>query len=306
MRSIFGFIIEPLAQILLWIQEFTGFSWGWSIVVLTIFVRILLIPLGVKQYTSMRGMQKLQPKIKEMQKKYKGDKQKLNEEMMKFYKENKVNPFGSCLPLLLQMPIFIALYLLLQDPDLYINVRPLVSKSWLWIDDITYAASITSDYVIIVLLYMGTQFLSGRLLATSTDKTQQMMMTVMPLFLGVIFLFYAFPAGVLIYWVTTNVWTIGQQLVTKRIITAREARNGLALATAGGGSVALEDAGTKGIGKKAAAKKSATRKSTGKQAAGKKKTGKKTASKAKAGGSKPKAGSKKSGGQSGGKPGSKK
>ncbi len=244
MTGVFSFLIEPLARILLWIQEFTGFSWGWTIVVLTILIRILLIPLGVKQYTSMRAMQKLQPKIKELQKKYKDDKQKLNEETMKFYRENKVNPFGSCLPLLLQMPIFIALYLLLKKTELYIEIRPDVSVSWLWINDIRL-----KDYAIIF-VYIGTQFLSSKLLNTATDKTQQMMMTVMPAFLGVIFLISDFPAGVLIYWVTTNVWTIGQQLVTKRIIQSREEANGAAAAVAASSSKAVTGkSGSSGGGK---------------------------------------------------------
>jgi YidC/Oxa1 family membrane protein insertase len=282
MTNALSFLIDPLYDILNWIHANLGISWGWSIVVLTIMVRILLIPLGVKQYTSMRAMQKLQPKIKELQKKYKDDKQKLNEETMKFYRENKVNPFGSCLPLLLQMPLFFALYLMLRKYS-----SSFENDSWLWINNIN------DPDRLIVFLYIGTQFLSSRLLSTATDRTQQMMMTVMPLMFGVIFLIYPFPAGVLIYWVTTNVWTIGQQLVTKRIIQSREEANGALAVSAADGS---SGGGAKKTGKKKV-------KQSGKRPPGGDKK-KKSASKGgeKSVSSKKKmTGGKKSGGKSGGK-----
>src|SRR3990167_8118642 len=112
----------------------------------------------------MRGMQKLQPKIKELQKKYKDDRQKLNEEIMKFYRENKVNPFGSCLPLLLQMPVFMALYFML-------TAEPFETEnSFLWISNITQPDKL------LVFIYIGSQLLSSKLLAATVDRTQQMMM----------------------------------------------------------------------------------------------------------------------------------
>jgi len=279
MTNALSFLIDPLYSILDWIHATLGISWGWSIVVLTIMVRILLVPLGVKQYTSMRAMQKLQPKIKELQKKYKGDKQKLNEETMKFYRENKVNPFGSCLPLVLQMPLFFALYLMIKS-------HPFDSDyAWLWI------GNINDPNTLIVFFYIGSQFLSSRLLSTATDKTQQMMMTVMPMMFGVIFLIYPFPAGLLIYWVTTNIWTIGQQLVTKRILESREVVNGGAAAVTVPATVGSEK-------KKAAGKGKAVRKGGKKSGPRERKsTGKPR---------KPATGSKKTGGKSGGKSGSKK
>ncbi|MCL5883394.1 MAG: YidC/Oxa1 family membrane protein insertase [Actinobacteria bacterium] len=207
-----SFIIDPLRSLLDGIHSNLGVSWAISIIILTIIVRIILIPLTVKQFTSMRAMQKLQPKIKELQAQYKDDKQKLNEEMMKFYKENKVNPFGSCLPLIIQMPIFISLYYMIRSnpfPD---------DNAFLWISDINQSSQL------LVLFYMATQLFSSLLLTTAVDKSQKMMMILMPLGIGVFFLFGNFPAAVLIYWVTTNIWTIGQQLVVKRIIAIREAR----------------------------------------------------------------------------------
>ncbi len=215
------FIIEPLYNLLNGIHGL-GVSWAISIILLTIIVRIILIPLTVKQFTSMRAMQKLQPKIKELQAKFKDDKQKLNEEMMKFYRENKVNPFGSCLPLLIQMPIFMSLYFMLN-----LHKDDFAGSSFLWIGDITQKSQA------LVVIYMITQLFSSLLLTTTVDKSQKIMMLLIPLGIGVFFLFGNFPAGVLIYWVTTNIWTIGQQLLVKQIIQAREAGEEVVLAVSG-------------------------------------------------------------------------
>jgi YidC/Oxa1 family membrane protein insertase len=216
MTDFLSFIIDPLRAVLDSIHSViyptVPYAWGFSIIILTIIIRIFLIPLTVKQYTSMRSMQRLQPHIKALQKKYKDDRQKMNEELMKFYRENKVNPFGSCLPLLLQMPIFLALFYMLRNepftPD----------PSFFWIDDI----SLSDPYKILVFLFIGTQFLSSKLMSTSVDKSQQMMLLMMPIVFGVMFLFMDFPAGVLIYWVTTNIWSVGQQLSVMKILKARE------------------------------------------------------------------------------------
>lgn len=212
-----SFIIDPLRAILEAIHSVIAdipYAWGFSIIILTVLIRIVLIPLTVKQYTSMRAMQKLQPEIKKLQAKYKDDRQKMNEELMKFYRENKVNPFGSCLPLLLQMPIFLALFYMLRTetftPD----------PSFFWIADISQP----DPYKILVILFVVTQFVSSKMMSASADRNQQMMMLVLPLVFGVMFFFWPFPAGVLIYWVTTNVWSVGQQLTVMRIINAREAR----------------------------------------------------------------------------------
>jgi YidC/Oxa1 family membrane protein insertase len=221
MKERLSFIIDPLYSVLTWIHDNAGVSWAVSIILLTILVRVVLIPLTVKQYTSMRAMQKLQPQMKELQAKYKDDKQKLNEEMMKFYKENKVNPFGSCLPLLLQMPIFMALYFMLVN-------QPFESdNSFLWISNINESSQV------LVLIYMATQLVSSLLLSTAVDKSQRILMILMPLGIGIFFLFSNFPAGVLIYWVTTNLWTIAQQLVVKQIIQAKEAREEAVIASTG-------------------------------------------------------------------------
>ena len=117
LADILGPIERPLTAILEWLHGTVGISWAWSIVVLTVMVRILLVPLTVKQVKSMQRLQEYAPQLKAIQQKYKGDKQRLNEEVMKFYRENKVNPAASCLPVLFQIPVFIALFYALRDFD---------------------------------------------------------------------------------------------------------------------------------------------------------------------------------------------
>jgi YidC/Oxa1 family membrane protein insertase len=206
-----------------------GFTWGWAIVMLTLVVRLILLPLFVKQYKSARRMQEVAPQMKELQRKYKGNKQKLQEEMMKFYKENDVNPFGSCLPLLLQAPVFIALYYTLQSQDFtdgsdlsFMYVIPDVSKL---LTQIGWAV------IPLVAVYAISQLISTELSATATmSKNQRWLMRLLPI--GIVFFIFQFPvpAGLVIYWATTNLWTAGQQLVLKRRIEAEiESKGGTLL-----------------------------------------------------------------------------
>ena len=209
-----------------------GFTWGWAIVMLTLLVRLILLPLFVKQYKSARRMQEVAPQMKEMQRKYKGNKQKLQEEMMKFYKENDVNPFGSCLPLLLQAPVFIALYYTLRSQNFadgtdlsFMYVVPDVSKL---LTEIGWAV------VPLILVYAVSQLISTELSATATmSRNQRWLMRLLPI--GIVFFIFQFPvpAGLVIYWATTNLWTAGQQLVLKRRIEAEiEAKGGTLLGAA--------------------------------------------------------------------------
>lgn len=196
-----------------------GFTWGWAIVMLTLLVRLILLPLFVKQYKSARRMQEAAPQMKELQRKYKGNKKKLQEEMMKFYKENDVNPFGSCLPLLLQAPVFIALYYTLRSQNFsdgtdvsFMYVIPDVSKL---LTEIGWAV------VPLILVYALSQLISSELSATANmSKNQRWLMRLLPI--GIVFFVFQFPvpAGLVIYWATTNLWTAGQQLVLKRRIEA--------------------------------------------------------------------------------------
>jgi YidC/Oxa1 family membrane protein insertase len=217
-------ILNPLTSVLHTIlQFFYGYThnWGWAIVLLTILVRIVLIPLTYRQFKSMRGMQQLQPQIKALQEKYKGNRELLNQKMMEFYKENQVNPMGSCLPLVLQMPVFFALFYALnpkRNTGLFVE-----NLSWLWIRDWGpgqpgwLARDITKFDLILLIIYVASQFLSS-LQTTSKDPTQRMMMMSMPVVIGVVMYVGRWPAGLFIYWVTSNLWTIAQQYVITRVI----------------------------------------------------------------------------------------
>ena len=183
-------------------------------------VRLVLLPLVIKQYRSMRQMAVYAPQIKELQAKYKGNRQKQQEEMMKFYKENSINPFASCLPLVAQLPVFIALYYVLKHsftPDKldgspldFMWVIPNISKG---LSEIGWGAAV------IVIIYGLSQLLSTELSATpNMPKNQRMLMRFIPLaVVGFIFT-YSFPVGLVIYWMTTNLWTCGQQLVMRHMI----------------------------------------------------------------------------------------
>lgn len=219
-------LIEAPLRAVLEFFHAIGFTWGWAIVMLTLLVRLILLPLFVKQYKSARRMQEVAPQMKELQRKYKGNKQKLQEEMMKFYKENDVNPFGSCLPLLLQAPVFIALYFTLRDADFadgsdqsFMGAIPDIS---LLLTEIGWAV------IPLVAIYAVSQLISTELSAMPTmSKNQRWLMRLLPI--GIVFFIFQFPvpAGLVIYWATTNLWTAGQQLVLKRRIEAEiEAKGG--------------------------------------------------------------------------------
>jgi YidC/Oxa1 family membrane protein insertase len=196
------------------IHEQVGVSWAWSIVLLTVVVRIAMIPLTVKQQQSFRAMQSLQPQIKKLQAKYKDDRQKLNEEMMLFYRENKVNPFGSCLPLIVQLPIFFALYIVLVDISEEVEAGADLSMFWGWIPNITESLNAMPGTTLwpLMIIYVLSQMGSTLLMPTSIDPKQKYIF----LFLPIVFAYFIvsppfgtseFPAGLLIYWITTNLWT---------------------------------------------------------------------------------------------------
>ncbi|GAB4248146.1 MAG: YidC/Oxa1 family membrane protein insertase [Thermoleophilia bacterium] len=217
-------ILQPLIDVLFAILETVhdnlSLSWGWSIVILTVIVRLAMLPLTIKQMKSMRAMQVLQPQIKALQDKYKHDRELLNQKMMEFYRENKFNPFGSCLPLLLQMPIFISLfYMLRQEADRGVFN---VDNQWLWIRDWGIesqwiAETITQFDLPLLLLYVASQFLASAMMVTR-DSSQKMMMYAMPVGIGVVMFIGRWPAGLFIYWFTSNLWTIAQQYVINRTL----------------------------------------------------------------------------------------
>ncbi len=227
MSSVFQPLIDFFEQILLIFHDDLGLGWGTSIVALTVVVRAALMPLTIKQFKSMQNMAKFQPEIKKLQERYKGDRERLNQEMMKFYRENKVNPFASCLPLIAQLPVFLALFYMLQK-DLRLDVCPDVNPpgtsnpvpcgpggpaEFLFIPDITDKAT-GGVLIALIVLYVGSQLLSTILMSTATDRTQRMIFLALP-FVFVIFVIN-FPAGLLVYWITTNLWTIVQQAIVRK------------------------------------------------------------------------------------------
>ncbi len=210
---------HALRHILDWLHTSVGFTWAWSIVALTVIVRMLLVPLTVKQIHSMQNLQRYAPQMKEIQKKYKNDKQKQNEELMKFYRENQINPAASCLPMLLQFPIFIALYYVLRN-FAHEAEKPgnhLGDLSWLhFVPNIAaHTTSFWGGYLLLV-VYVASQMASTLFMAATVDKTQRTIFMLMPLVF--VFVIAHFPAGLVLYWVTTNLWTVGQGLITRRLV----------------------------------------------------------------------------------------
>ncbi len=239
--NIFQPLIDVFEAVLKFFHNTVGVPWGWSIVLLTVVIRALLVPLTLKQFHSMQRLQQHTPELKSIQAKYKDDKQRQQQEMMKFYRENKINPAGACLPLAAQLPVFISLFYMLRSSlraDICPQLQPgahLVNGHWLgiskahtvacgphggasflFVNDLTNHAT-GAVLVILILLYVGTQLASSLLMSSPTmDKTQRQIMLAMPLFF-VIFIIN-FPAGVIVYWITTNSWTILQQYIVKKRI----------------------------------------------------------------------------------------
>ncbi len=217
-------VIQPLIDffeaILSFFHDTVGLSWGFSIIVLTLLVRACLLPLTFRQYHSMQNLARLQPEMKKLQTKFKDDKERLNQEMMKFYRENKVNPLASCLPMVAQFPVFISLYYMLRI-DLRLDIcgqsaQPCGESpetKFFFIPDITDKATGTT-LIILIILYVGSQLASSLLSMSSADRTQRMIFLALP-FVFVTFVI-RFPAGLLVYWITTNLWTVVQQLIIKK------------------------------------------------------------------------------------------
>ncbi|WKY47748.1 YidC/Oxa1 family membrane protein insertase [Eubacteriaceae bacterium ES3] len=212
--QIFGFLLLQLYNLI-------G-NYGVSIIVFTIIVKLLLLPLNIKQTKSMKDMQRLQPELQKLNKKYKNNKEKLNEETLKLYKVYKVNPAAGCLPLLLQFPILIGLYGTLRAPETWVFSNGMidsVNMSFLWIDNLNSPDPI---YVLPILAALFT-FISQKFTMANSSmnpddpnaKTQKVMLYMMPIMIGYISI--RLPAGVALYWVVQNIFTFVQQFVMMRI-----------------------------------------------------------------------------------------
>ena len=228
LANIFQPLIDALESVMLFFHDNIGFGWGFSIIFLTIVVRAALIPLTFKQIKSMQAMQRVAPQIKELQAKYKDDKQRLQQETMKFYQENKINPLASCLPLALQMPVFISLFYMLRK-DLRHDICPAINppqvsnpkpcgasdaSQFFFIPDITSTAH-GAVLITLLVLYIGSQLVSSLFMSTTADRNQRLLMMGLPFFFVPFVI--GFPAGLLVYWITTNLWTVGQGIVVRRL-----------------------------------------------------------------------------------------
>jgi YidC/Oxa1 family membrane protein insertase len=216
---IVGGILSPienvLTEVLIWLHETGGLTWAWSIVALTVIVRMLLVPVAIRQIHSMQSLQIHAPEMKAIQQRYKSDRQKQSEELMKFYKENKINPYASCLPIVFQIPIFIALFFVLRDFE--DEVFPKFTEStldWLNLIDITEPTKDGFGPVLLV-VYVASQLTSTWLMSTSMQSAAQRWMIML---LPIVFIPFilSFPSGLMIYWLTTNLWTTGQGIITRR------------------------------------------------------------------------------------------
>src|SRR3954453_10528317 len=213
------FLVDIADHVLVFFHDSVGLSWGGAIIALTVATRTLLIPLTYKQLKGMRAMQVLQPQIKEIQAKYKNDKQRMQQEMMRFYQENKVNPFASCIPLLAQLPVFFTLFSVLRNElpeDIGCKAGHCGSEaSFLFINDLT-AKPHGAELIALLVLYIGTQLVSGMVMSVTADKSQRTMMMPLPFIFSPFVI--NFPAGLILYWITTNFWTMGQQYVIQRVM----------------------------------------------------------------------------------------
>lgn len=199
------FLSIPLYKIMEFIHSFIG-NWGFSIIILTLVVRTVMFPLTKAQYTSMAKMRLLTPKMQELRERYGDDRQKLGQETMRLYKQEKVNPLGGCLPLLIQMPIFIALYWTLMEST-ELRHAPFI----LWITDL----SVHDPYFVTPILYGISMFIMQRLTPTPiNDPIQRKVFLAMPFVFT--FMFCTFPAGLTVYWLVSNIFTILQQLIIYR------------------------------------------------------------------------------------------
>jgi YidC/Oxa1 family membrane protein insertase len=218
MTDILAPIENVLTALLEWLHSAVGLPWAWAIIVLTLIVRVVILPLTIKQIRSMQRLQVHAPELKAIQQKYKHDKPKMNEEVMKFYKENKVNPLASCLPLVLQIPIFFALFFVLKDFEKEVFPKyPESDLGWLnLVPNITENVNTHWSGWLLLVIYVGSQLASTYFMSMAMDSRQRYLFLALP-FVVIPFVIN-FPIGLMLYWSTTNLWTVGQGLITRRLV----------------------------------------------------------------------------------------
>ena len=208
----FTFIAKPMFILLQFIQSYVG-NWGWTIVILTILVKLVLYPLSYKGMVSMNKLKELAPKMKEIQAKYKDDKQKQSMHMMELYKKHGANPMGGCLPLILQIPVFFAIYRVL------LNAIELKGAEWIfWVQDLAEM----DPYFVLPILMGASMYIQQRITPnTMQDEMQKKIFQFLPVIFTFFFLW--FPAGLTLYWFVNNVFTIGQQYYINKLFEKKRA-----------------------------------------------------------------------------------
>lgn len=204
-------IASPIFWALEWIHKAVG-NWGWAIVVLTVLIKLIFFPLSAASYKSMAKMRQITPRLQHIKEHFADDRQRMNQEMMELYRKEKINPLGGCLPIVIQIPVFIALYWVLLGA---VEMR---NAPWIgWITDLSTA----DPYYVLPVIMMISMFIQTRLNPTPPDPMQAKMMMIMPMIFGVMFFF--FPAGLVLYWVVNNILSIAQQWQITRMIGAASA-----------------------------------------------------------------------------------
>lgn len=203
-------VAKPIFYVLRFINDYTH-NYGVTIILLTMMLKVLFVPLQYKSYKSMKQMQVIQPKVLAIQEKFKDDRDRLNKELIKLYRDHKVNPVGGCLPMVLQMPVFVALFNIL-----YMTIDLRQAPFMAWITDL----SVQDPYYVLPIIMGVTMVVQQKITPTTMDPTQAKIMLMLPAFMT--FLFINFPAGLVLYWLTNNVLTISQQLITDRVIFANK------------------------------------------------------------------------------------
>jgi len=198
-------VAKPIFYVLRFLYEFTH-NYGITIILLTMLIKLMFVPLQYKSYKSMKQMQVIQPKVLALQTKFKDDRERLNKELIKLYKDHRVNPVGGCLPMVLQMPVFVALFNIL-----YMTIDLRQAPFMLWIKDL----SVQDPYYVLPIVMGATMVIQQKITPTTMDPTQAKIMLFLPVFMT--FLFVNFPAGLVLYWLTNNTLTITQQVVTERL-----------------------------------------------------------------------------------------
>ncbi len=224
-------VAKPIFYVLRVINDYTH-NYGLTIILLTVMIKLLFAPLQYKSYKSMKQMQMIQPKVLALQEKLKDDRDRLNKELIRLYRDHKVNPVGGCLPMVLQMPVFVALFNIL-----YMTIDLRQAPFMLWIQDL----SVQDPYYVLPIIMGASMVVMQKIQPTTMDPTQAKIMLVMPVMMT--FLFINFAAGLVLYWLTNNVLSVGQQLLTDRLFLGRWNLPALQDASSSGEKAGSSDSG---------------------------------------------------------------